>query len=369
MIFKSFILHLLLLSTPCSLVPRIAPSYTRAFVKYLIAKYDSSGVAAIDEFYEVLINNIGNSQGEPPGHFSTFSYKSYLLPLCPNYLKADFVSSSFDDNCAIVLKERLELISEGTTGLQTWDAALTLSEWLLLHSSPSNDTVSTHGVNINCEIQHNTNDDIVSFFPVSLHSTIDLNIFRGRRILELGSGTGLVGILLCKLLSPEIVYLSDIHPTVLSLLMENISLNKTPCAHVLSLDWEGYSTQNLLDLNVDVIFGADIVYDVEVIPHLVRVLEVLLRREEISSTISDPFYNPFDTTKSAKSCMLSEPSVEPSLKPSEEAGVFVPRPVSSQRVAFISSTVRNEITTGVFLVALADRGFTVQVWYRSYSVN
>lgn len=50
-------------------------------------------------------------------------------------------------------------------------------------------------------------------------------LFEQKRVLELGSGIGLSGLIVSKECSPESVYLTDCHESVLDLLCENVKLN------------------------------------------------------------------------------------------------------------------------------------------------
>ncbi|XP_031669833.1 protein-lysine N-methyltransferase EEF2KMT-like isoform X2 [Oncorhynchus kisutch] len=70
--------------------------------------HEASGREPLDELYDALGEVLGVEEG-------TECYKSYLLP-CGE---------------AVSLSESTAVISEGTTGLVTWEAALYLAEWAL----------------------------------------------------------------------------------------------------------------------------------------------------------------------------------------------------------------------------------------------
>ncbi|KAI0452315.1 hypothetical protein F5B21DRAFT_344548 [Xylaria acuta] len=95
------------------------------------------------------------------------------------------------------------------------------------------------------------------------------------RIIELGAGTGLVGIALGKILSrlgvlmPTIIA-TDFHPTVLANLQANIVKNfpnpsreKSPSIHAAPLDWETPDLSPPLDEQGDVLVATDVIYDPE----------------------------------------------------------------------------------------------------------
>lgn len=49
--------------------------------------------------------------------------------------------------------------------------------------------------------------------------------FQSQKILELGSGIGLTGLVTANECNPDVIYLTDCHTSVLDLLCDNIKLN------------------------------------------------------------------------------------------------------------------------------------------------
>uniref|UniRef100_A0A8C0B0G5 FAM86 N-terminal domain-containing protein n=1 Tax=Buteo japonicus TaxID=224669 RepID=A0A8C0B0G5_9AVES len=148
----------------------------------------------------------------------------------------------------VTLSESVAIISGGTTGLVTWDAALHLAEWAIENSA----------------------------------------VFSNRTVLELGSGIGFTGIAICKTCKPKTYIFSDYHHCVLKQLTENICLNgfsqgqeaeamnyQNPKLIVAELDWGSVTEKQLLDLQPDVIIAADVVYDPEIILVLIGMLQKL----------------------------------------------------------------------------------------------
>ncbi|KAI0191028.1 putative methyltransferase-domain-containing protein [Xylaria flabelliformis] len=95
------------------------------------------------------------------------------------------------------------------------------------------------------------------------------------RIIELGAGTGLVGIALGKILprlgvsTPSIIA-TDFHPTVLANLQANINKNfsistreKSVSIQAAPLDWETPDLSSPLDEQADVLVATDVIYDPE----------------------------------------------------------------------------------------------------------
>ncbi|NWZ06358.1 EF2KT methyltransferase, partial [Agelaius phoeniceus] len=232
------ILHKTILHPLCVKYPPSA-KYRRCFLTELIKKLESTAAEPLDELYEALADVLKEKEE------STHCYKNYLLP------SGDCVS----------LCESTALISGGTTGLLTWEAALHLAQWALQNPS----------------------------------------LFRGRTILELGSGIGFTGIAICKSCQPRTFIFSDCHPRVLQQLGENLQLNgltpepdvtwstqtesqgqegegqscQTPKVMVAELDWGSVTEKQLLALRADVVIAADVVYDPEIILALIGMLQKL----------------------------------------------------------------------------------------------
>nr|XP_046189902.1 protein-lysine N-methyltransferase EEF2KMT-like [Oncorhynchus gorbuscha]XP_046195690.1 protein-lysine N-methyltransferase EEF2KMT-like [Oncorhynchus gorbuscha] len=218
--------------------------YRRLFLSQLIKRHEASGRQPLDELYDALGEVLGVEEG-------TECYKSYLLP-CGE---------------AVSLSESTAVISEGTTGLVTWEAALYLAEWAL---------ENTHA-------------------------------FTDRTVLELGSGVGLTGIAVCRSCSPSSYVFSDCHLSVLHRLRDNVQLNgldnqNSPRVSVEHLDWEEVTEKQLREIGAATVIAADVVYDPDIIGCLVQLLSKILRCSAngsppdvyISSTIRNPdTYNSF----------------------------------------------------------------------------
>ena len=142
-----------------------------------------------------------------------------------------------------LLESRFLLSAAGTTGLRTWEAALHLGQYLCANPE----------------------------------------ICRGRRILELGSGTGYLSILCAKYLEADHVVASDGSDDVIDNLPDSIYLNglqgsdkvlpmDLKWGHALvgteERDWNG-------GRNIDVVLGADVTYDLDLHPALVDTLQEL----------------------------------------------------------------------------------------------
>ncbi|XP_004706294.1 protein-lysine N-methyltransferase EEF2KMT [Echinops telfairi] len=150
----------------------------------------------------------------------------------------------------VTLCESTAIVSHGTTGLVTWNAALYLAEWAL--ENPA--------------------------------------LFTDRTVLELGSGAGLTGLAICKACSPQAYIFSDCHSRVLEQLRANVLLNglaprqhagrgtpgaEKPLVVVAQLDWDLATAPQLSALQPDVVIAADVLYCPDTVLALLGVLRTL----------------------------------------------------------------------------------------------
>ncbi|KAM7149277.1 protein-lysine N-methyltransferase EEF2KMT isoform 2-T2 [Molossus nigricans] len=208
--------------------------YARCFLSELIRKHEAVHEEPLDELYAALAETL--TAEEPPQ-----CHRSYLLP----------------SGDSVTLSESTAIISHGTTGLVTWNAALYLAEWAI-----ENPEAFTH-----------------------------------RTVLELGSGAGLTGLAMCKMCRPRAYVFSDCHSRVLEQLRGNVLLNglllepdvtapaqhpehnthnsESPRVMVAQLDWDTVTAPQLAAFQPDVIIAADVLYCPETVLSLVRVLQTL----------------------------------------------------------------------------------------------
>ncbi|XP_043416556.1 protein-lysine N-methyltransferase EEF2KMT [Prionailurus bengalensis] len=208
--------------------------YARCFLSELIRKHEAVHTEPLDELYEALAEVLRTT--EP-----TQCHRSYLLP----------------SGDSVTLSESTAIISHGTTGLVTWDAALYLAEWAMQNPAA----------------------------------------FAHRTVLELGSGAGLTGLAICKTCRPSAYIFSDCHSCVLEQLRGNILLNglsleadvtdsarhpehntcnsESPRVTVAQLDWDVVTAPQLAAFQPEVLIAADVLYCPETVLSLVRVLQRL----------------------------------------------------------------------------------------------
>ncbi|XP_076998005.1 protein-lysine N-methyltransferase EEF2KMT isoform X3 [Tamandua tetradactyla] len=208
--------------------------YVRCFLSELIKKHEAVHAEPLDELYEALAEVLAAEE-------TSQAHRSYLLP----------------SGDTVTLCESTAIISHGTTGLVTWNAALYLVEWAIEN-------------------------------PVA---------FTSRTVLELGSGAGFAGLAICKVCHPRTYIFSDCHSRVLEQLRGNILLNgfllapmqppgqcpldsEKPTVRVAQLDWDLVTGPQLSAFQPDTVIAADVLYCPETTHSLVRVLRALSACQE-----------------------------------------------------------------------------------------
>ncbi|ODQ78779.1 hypothetical protein BABINDRAFT_162462 [Babjeviella inositovora NRRL Y-12698] len=194
------------------------PYYIKLFLKRFMDVCEKQDIELLDAFYELYCDLLP-SQEMKPTDVDVVSY-------C--------VGGNVGDNelrdRVIYMRESPKLISgNGTTGLRTWEAALYLSRYLLSHPSLAN----------------------------------------AKTILELGTGTGVVGLALSKFTHAEKVILTDGDSNLLDNLSFNLSLNKLALGPDLSTQrlWWGSEAGDKVPAN-DLIVAADVTYDSSILESL-----------------------------------------------------------------------------------------------------
>lgn len=154
-------------------------------------------------------------------------------------------------------------------------------------------------------------------------------LFAGRRVLELGSGTGFTGAVILRAAQPARLILSDFEPSALDVMATNIAINMqrqgmdpakdlavaptrgrqtrdrdhraaTPPGNgqecqvqVCRIDWSNVSSAVLRRLNPDIVVGADLVYSPDLIKPLLRVISMCMRDAgTLSALLVFPKRNP-----------------------------------------------------------------------------
>ncbi|XP_043471228.1 protein-lysine N-methyltransferase EEF2KMT [Leptopilina heterotoma] len=222
-------------------------SYLKAFLKLLIDKLEENNDEVDNKLYDEYCKLISSKDEESSTH-----YRHFLI----------------EKNICITLEESTSIISQGTTGLCTWQAASKLAEWCLMNKS-----------------------DLIN-----------------KKILELGSGIGLTGLTVINTCSPKQYTFSDCHPIVMNLLFKNLmtnfsnkenfeklsnqeksdkrfefegKYNQQTEVRAVNLKWEEMNNYliDLIDNNdeePEIVIAADVLYDSSNFSSLSNALKILL---------------------------------------------------------------------------------------------
>jgi predicted nicotinamide N-methyase len=188
--------------------------------------------------------------------YVTYTLASLSPASAPSQLEELQEPSDLEHKSITILEARSILSSSGTTGLRTWEASLHLGEYLCQPTS----------------------------YPLSYEKTI----------LELGAGTGYISILCAKYLGAKYVVATDGSDEVVAELPTNYFLNglestldpasgrgdgdeSKAVIEAKELFWGhpllgGEEPAFLGGRTVDLVVGADVTYDISVIPSLVATI-------------------------------------------------------------------------------------------------
>ncbi|XP_004305017.1 PREDICTED: branched-chain-amino-acid aminotransferase-like protein 2-like [Fragaria vesca subsp. vesca] len=224
--------------------------YLRKFLKKLIAEVELDHGDVIDELYEQYAHYMATLKEKDleKENARVFKYISFLFP--NGFLE---LSSCLESRKLMVQLQCSLNMLEGDTGCSVWPSSLLLSECILS-------------------------------FP---------EVFSNNSCFEVGSGVGLVGICLAHVKASKVI-LSDGDLSTLANMKRNLDLNHltvetdmsettedpnmvrlVKCIH---LPWESVSEKEVQNHKPDIILGADVIYDPVCLPHLVRVLTLLLNQ-------------------------------------------------------------------------------------------
>ncbi|KAG8193464.1 hypothetical protein JTE90_023716 [Oedothorax gibbosus] len=209
-------------------------TFRKMFLKSLINIVEKYGSECSDDLVEEYSRILSEQVDDNEGYFS---YK-------------------INEVDTITLQENTSFVAESTTGLQTWEASKYLSEWC----------IKNHFV------------------------------LENKSILELGSGIGLLGITVLKFCSPSKYMFSDKSWAVLNKLAANIKINFENADNLPieqhQLVWTTMNDEDAQRLLPDVILGADLVYDADMIESLVHALKTTLLNSSSCAYIANTIRNP-----------------------------------------------------------------------------
>lgn len=120
--------------------------------------------------------------------------------------------------------------------------------------------------------QYILSDGYVHFSQITSSLLIHISSYHSQNL-----GTGLYGLIVASECMPEKMVLSDYDPTVVKNLKHNVSINNAKDVNIEVIDWRNKDTYPME--SYDVITCADCVYDPEVIPSLIDLVDNLLNSQ------------------------------------------------------------------------------------------
>ncbi|EEH48232.1 protein-lysine N-methyltransferase [Paracoccidioides brasiliensis Pb18] len=230
------------------------PNYRIRVLRILISRLEESiSDPEEDEILDDLVSSYGNlitlPRQSPLEEAQKLSYIRYTAP-------RDIGSKESHDSQFVITSENRGLIlSSGTTGFRTWEAALHLGTYL---STPEGRA-----------------------------------LIAGKNIIELGSGTGFLSMYCLKCLGARSVTATDRDPALISSIQDCVMRNSLDSSRIHADIWEWgnpfqphrLSSSGKSYQSFDVALGADLIYDRELIPLLSSTLRELFDKHGIKEFI------------------------------------------------------------------------------------
>ena len=149
------------------------------------------------------------------------AYITYTAPPPDRDSDSDSDSDSCPARTVITSESRGLILSSGTTGFRTWEAALHQGTYL-----------------------------------ASSQTQFHL---QGKRVLELGAGTGFLSLFVAKHLNPEIVVATDREPALIEGISDCAQKNHLREGVLVPGLWEWGTSSSFGDMEFDIALGADLV--------------------------------------------------------------------------------------------------------------
>ncbi|XP_057550464.1 uncharacterized protein LOC130828505 [Amaranthus tricolor] len=284
--------------------------YLKNLLKKLIKEVESSGGNVLDEFYERYADYMASLTEDAPANGSSWIVKRV------SFLFNDVPSHWGQMQMVVPLQCSLNML-QGDTGCALWPSSLFLSEFILSYPE----------------------------------------VFTKKSCFEVGSGVGLLGVCLNHVKASQVILTdgdaSSLENLKLNLEMNKIenldvSLDKSDCSlctvQCIPLSWESAEESELWQFQPDIVLGAGVLGNPSCLPHLVKVLLILLtRRKPISSK---PNSNRDTDRKEDCSDVDSTESSKAKLESSNLKSLL--EQMATGPVALIASVIRNIDTFNCF---------------------
>lgn len=147
----------------------------------------------------------------------------------------DLVRDSNEEEIEFVIKHKLSTDLNGV-GYQVWRGALLMSDYIIANIG---------------------------------------NGFKKKSVLEIGAGTGLASIALSRFCSDNSIFTTDL-PELVDLLKENLHSNNSKNVEVFPLDLKDFTKDNKVFREIDIVIGADVIYDNDVTDGVINFLQWIL---------------------------------------------------------------------------------------------
>ncbi|KAL3465147.1 putative methyltransferase-domain-containing protein [Aspergillus heterothallicus] len=228
-------------------------SYQTRVLKTIIARIEESiSDTEEDEILDILLEKWTTLISTPRSSTLEEAQKlTYIRYTAPPPATNTSISESTEMRTIITSENRSLILASGTTGFRTWEAALHLGSFLSTTSLGS-------------------------------------SLVSGKRVLELGAGTGFLSFLCAKYLRIESILTTDRDPALLEQIDDCIVKNELEKTKIRTGIWEWGSPLQVpsfseVDQDVaertpvqfDIAVGADLIYDVDIIPLLVSTVRDL----------------------------------------------------------------------------------------------
>ncbi|KAL6235735.1 hypothetical protein BDW75DRAFT_133222 [Aspergillus navahoensis] len=237
-------------------------SYQTRVLKTIIARIEESiSDPEEDEIHDSLIEKWTSLLSTPkPSAIEQAQKLTYIRYSAPVAFSPVSESSSecdgtVDQKTIITSENRSLILSAGTTGFRTWEAALHLGTFLSTTSAGN-------------------------------------SLVANKRVLELGAGSGFLSFLCAKHLNAESVIATDREPALIGQIDDCIGKNGLERKQIQAAIWEwGQPLQvpSLFEeggrIGFDLALGADLIYDSDIVPLLVSTIKDLLYNYSVNEFI------------------------------------------------------------------------------------
>ncbi|RMJ23818.1 hypothetical protein PHISP_05312 [Aspergillus sp. HF37] len=233
-------------------------SYQTRVLKRILARIEESA-GPEDEIIEPLLNAftslLSRPKPSPLQQAQELAYTTYTAPFPEPEPTAPPAPADHHPRTVTTTESKSLLLSSGTTGLRTWEAALHLGTFLASTAEGA-------------------------------------ALVRGKRVVELGAGTGFLSLFCARHLAVQSVVATDCEDALVHNIGRCVELNRLDASRIVPAVW-GWGTaleapgagSRELGLGFDVALGADLIYDTDLIPPLISTLRDLFENYRLQTFI------------------------------------------------------------------------------------